>query len=195
MQVRQGRSGRFGHHDRLEIAEARIFRGRGDALVGQYAGEQHGLRVERPQNSFQWRLVEGREAHLLHVPVVGLRAEPVEHLIAPRVLAQAAVLQKRALLDKRAGIVQGAETVTGPDDGHTARPGRRHETPCRLDRGLHVGDVDAALGVPAFGVQEIILWIDDDQGRAAGNELPGGFEEGVDRGHSGRLRRWQGVVA
>src|SRR5262249_59618273 len=96
VQMRECRARALLDDDRLEVAEHRVLRGRGDALIREYARDEHGLGAERTQHELEVRVEERAQARLLDQPVVRRHLEVVVDLVAPGALPEAAVAEERA---------------------------------------------------------------------------------------------------
>jgi hypothetical protein len=72
--------------------------------------------------------------------------------------------------------------VAGPDERHFLRACRVDEVTGRLDDPAHMRNVDAARGIPAVLVQEVVLVVDEEERRTSGDEFPPDGREGVDAG-------------
>ena len=132
----------------------------------------HGLGVHRAQLKLEVGLEEGAQPVLLDVSVLLSSAQLIEHLVAPGSDSQAAVAQEGTHRHQPAAVLGIPKPVPGPDDRNPTIPTGRHQLLDRLDAAAHVLDVDPVAGIPAVGVQEIVLGIDYDKRGAPHNEVP-----------------------
>ena len=150
MQVRQRGAGALFDHDRLEVAEHCVLGSCRHTLVGENAGYQHGIRIERTQDTLEVGVVEGAESGFLDVPVLVERVQIVVDLIASGILAQASVLEERAETHERTTVFQSTGTMARPDHGDVLCTNIFQELLGWLDHPPHMLDVDTFLGVLPF---------------------------------------------
>ena len=177
----RGRGAAVGDHQASVAEKVRVLQRAEHALVGVHAGEQEAAHAEVAQDPVERRVPETADPVLVDQDVAGLGDQLVHDGGGPAVLlehARARAGQRVAepyplagrlvevdLVGWHVGEV-GAVAPVDPDDGHSRLAQTRHQPLQRRDGGTVGRVVGAEVVDPAARRAEVVLHVDDDEGRA-----------------------------
>src|SRR4029077_2437388 len=155
-----------GDHSAMELAHMRVAHGRGDAAIGDDAGEVKMLDAAFAQTPLEPRGVECRIRDLLDGDVGG--RELLDELLAPASRRKVAFGEERPQRfemrrDDRLAAAAGHEREQGCDNQNVVLARRAHQRRETIGQGGNVQAGLAGAAIRALRMQEIVLQIAEDE--------------------------------